>query len=112
MLYDAAVDFPYQRLWVCHSLGYFPHHVFVALAVHVGHIVAQAEIATLHHGIKLGQLADDFLVKVEDAPIVLAKLLYVLRWHETAADKVFQCALGNPLRVSDIALVPSSCLMK
>ena len=84
MFNNATVDFIYQNLRVCHALGYFPHHVLVALAVHVGHIVAQADIATLHHGIKFGQFANDFLVKVENAPVVLSKLLYVLRRHEAA----------------------------
>ena len=65
----------------------------------------QSDIASLHHGVKFGQLADDFLVKVEDTSVVLAELLYILRWHETATDKIFHRALGNPLRVSNITFV-------
>ena len=105
MFDDASVDFLYQNLRVWHTLGYFPHHVLVALTVHVGHIIAQSDIASLHHGIKFGKLADDFLVKVEDTSVVLPELLYILKRHETATDKIFHCALGNPLRVSDISFV-------
>lgn len=101
---DASVDFPDQLVRVCNALGYSADDIPVALAVHIGDTVAQADVAALHHGIQFGQLADYLLVEIEDAAVVLAELLYDIWRDKTAVRQLLHRAFRYPLRILHVAL--------
>ena len=91
---------------VAHKIKfYIGHHVAVALAVHGGHIVAQADVAPLERGVQPGQLVDDVIVEVEDAPVVLAQPLDAFLRDIAAAHQAFEDARRYPLGVLHVALL-------
>lgn len=56
LVHDATVYFLDKLLWVGHALAQLVHDILVALGVGVRHIVAQADVAPLHHTVHLLQL--------------------------------------------------------
>lgn len=102
---DPAVDAPQERVRGCLPAGYRVHHVAVALAVRGGHIVAQADVAPLERGVQPGQLVDDVVVEVEDAPVVLVQPLDAFLRDIAAAHQAFEDARRYSLGVLHVALL-------
>ena len=102
---DTAVNLLHKHLGVGHALADPVYDGLVALAVRVGHVVAQPDVAPLDDGVELGELSDNLVVKVVDAPVILAQLLDALGRDEAATDKFLHHALRYPPGILDIALV-------
>ncbi len=83
---DAPVDSFYQLLGVSGAPTQALYDLLVTLRVGVGHVVAQTQVATLHHRVKLGEFAYNLGIEVEDASVVLEQLLDNLWRDETATD--------------------------
>lgn len=71
----ASVDNRRHFRRISYALGQKTNHIFVALAVGRGHIVADADIATLEGGIQFAEFTNTLGVQVRNAAVILAELL-------------------------------------
>ena len=102
---DTSVDFFHEHLRVGNALRYTGYDFFITLAVSIGNIVAQSDIASLQCSVLLGQFSVNLIVKVEDAPVILSELLDSLRRHKASTYQFLQHALRNPLSVLYVTLM-------
>ena len=80
---DASMNLLDQFLWVSDTFREPAHDGSVTLALYVGDIVAQADVAPLEYSIHFGFLTYDFLIEVKDSTVILAKLLNNLWRYKT-----------------------------
>ena len=107
---DTSVDFFHEHLGIGNTFRYTSYDFFITLAVSIGNIVAQSDIASLQCGIQLGQFPVNLIVKVEDAPVILPKLLDSFRRYKTSTHQFLQHALCNPLSILYVTLVARQLL--
>ena len=110
LVHDAPMHFLDQFLRICNALAEHVHDLLVTFRVGVRHIVAQPDVATLHDAVELRELAHYLRIKVEDATVVLAKLLDALRRHEAATHQILHRALRYPLGILHVALAAGKLL--
>lgn len=72
---SAPVHLRHEPLGVGDSFGEKFDDFAVTLAVHVGHVVVQPDVAPLQCYVKLGQFVHDLPVQVGDTAVVLPQLL-------------------------------------
>ena len=99
-----------QLLGACLAFGYLADDAPVTFPVDLGDEVAEAEAASLQHGVKLVRVVHEVVLQVEYAAIVLAHVLNHRVGHETAAYQSLQHALGYPLGVLHVALAAGELL--
>ena len=109
---NAPMNELYQLVRVSDTFREPAHDIAVTLTLDVGHVIAQADIATLEYAVHLGNLTDNLRIEVKDSAVVLTKLLDNLRRDKTSPNQFLHGAFCYPLGILDIALMTGSCLMK
>lgn len=101
----ATMNKLHQLVWICDTFREPTHDIAVTLTLDVGHVIAQADIATLEYAVHLGNLTDNLRIEVKDSAVVLAKLLDNLWRNKTSPNQFLHCAFCYPLCILDIALM-------
>lgn len=107
-----AVDASEKDIRVCHPAGQIPSHLTVALRVYIGHIVAQADVASLECRVQLALQHDQPATDVGHSAVILPQLLYQGVWNVASADKAFLQARRYPLGVLHVTLATRQLLYR
>ena len=84
---NAPMNELYQLVRVSDTFREPAHDIAITLTLDVGHVIAQADIATLEYTVHLGNLTDNLRIEVKDSAVVLAKLLNNLWRNETSPNQ-------------------------
>ena len=72
---NTSVDFLHEHIGVSNSFADFIYHCLVAHTVRVRYIVAQTDVTPLNGCVQLGKFADNLIIEIINAPVVLTQLL-------------------------------------
>lgn len=93
-----------------HFLEQYPFSFLVTLAVNVGHVIADADIAALQDHVDALFTAHDVLVEFINVPPVQTQLLDHVVGNKAVPDQVLQENRGNPFGILHVAFATGKLL--